>query len=388
MALTPKEKELLKSVLEKRSACIPLTPEEDKFASETFDKLLAAKSTMQKRNWYTLTGEQVKELKKAASFVGQVPSETHVNRLAEAAGGLEQAKTSPKAEDPTKSDKHSDQAGKIGDDDAKGKPKASDKDADEDKNDLQNEADRREMYTREKAGVIKFEVGNLVVRETRMGKEVGVVAGVSSKGGLTVLWKSTMTQTFETPDSVKKVYKGKLVDKNYKEEEDEITPPVKKAGAFRFPPKDDVGTEEEEEEVPGEEGMEEEAGEEEVVPGEEKADEAPKVDENGEPIDEGDAPSMDEEEEPAAYLENQARREGAEHAEEEGADVVPQAMELAEQVISLAERVARIGKLAKGEITHTEAYERVVDQPGVEDPHALAQHIVEQAGGEKKNKKK
>jgi hypothetical protein len=40
----------------------------------------------------------------------------------------------------------------------------------------------------------------------------------------------------------------------------------------------------------------------------------------------------------------------------------------------------------KGDITHTEAYERVKDKPGVEDPHALAQHIVEQAGGEKSKK--
>lgn len=43
--------------------------------------------------------------------------------------------------------------------------------------------------------------------------------------------------------------------------------------------------------------------------------------------------------------------------------------------------------VAKGAITHEEAYERVKDQPGVEDPHAVAQHIVEQAGGEEKVKK-
>lgn len=50
---------------------------------------------------------------------------------------------------------------------------------------------------------------------------------------------------------------------------------------------------------------------------------------------------------------------------------------------------ARFGignKSEKGDITHTEAYERVKDQPRVEDPHALAQHIVEQTGGEPKKK--
>ncbi len=46
------------------------------------------------------------------------------------------------------------------------------------------------------------------------------------------------------------------------------------------------------------------------------------------------------------------------------------------------------GKMSKGAISHTEAYERVKDQPGVEDPHALAQHIVEEAGGEKEKVKK
>lgn len=44
-------------------------------------------------------------------------------------------------------------------------------------------------------------------------------------------------------------------------------------------------------------------------------------------------------------------------------------------------------QIAKGAISHTEAYERVKDKPGVEDPHALAQHIVEEAGGEEKTKK-
>ena len=41
-------------------------------------------------------------------------------------------------------------------------------------------------------------------------------------------------------------------------------------------------------------------------------------------------------------------------------------------------------KMAKGKITHTQAYNRVKDKPGVKTPHALAQHIVEQAGGEPK----
>jgi len=42
--------------------------------------------------------------------------------------------------------------------------------------------------------------------------------------------------------------------------------------------------------------------------------------------------------------------------------------------------------MKKGKITHTEAYNRVKDKPGVKTPHALAQHIVEQAGGEKVTK--
>lgn len=40
--------------------------------------------------------------------------------------------------------------------------------------------------------------------------------------------------------------------------------------------------------------------------------------------------------------------------------------------------------MTKGKITHTEAYSRVKGKPGVKTPHALAQHIVEQAGGEPK----
>lgn len=42
--------------------------------------------------------------------------------------------------------------------------------------------------------------------------------------------------------------------------------------------------------------------------------------------------------------------------------------------------------MTKGKVTHTRAYRQVKDKPGVKDPHALAQHIVEQAGGEKVQK--
>jgi hypothetical protein len=266
MSLEEKDREILRRILEKRSLCIPLSPEEERFASDLFDKLISSKRTMAKRNWYALTGDQLRKIEKTLlagdvkkesgydpdlkrpergvkpTFEGTPPKERGFeggyskpsDRLDEADDevDLDEAKETEKAGDPTRPYEERegvpvhDEVDEIEGDDTEGKPEEYDLDADDKEHKPTYEEERREAYTRERAGVIK--VGDIVVRDTPLGKEAGVVLNVSSKGGLTVLWKSTMTQTFETPDTVRKVYKAKTLGGGYKGQEKKISPPIGK----------------------------------------------------------------------------------------------------------------------------------------------------------------
>jgi len=252
-----KDQEILQTILKKRAGCIPLSVEEQKWADETVNKLLDSKRTLAKKDWFVVTGDQFRELKKVA-FAGTAPKQQGFEggynkpkeKLPEADAGatLDKAKSTPKAEEPfrpyeeSKGKPVTDRVASIEDDDTSGTIKADARskeygDTDEKEHEKVYEEDRIAEMTQGKHQVAddvstktSFYRGDIVVRETRIGKEVGQVLNVSSKGGLTVLWKSSMTQTFENPANVRKVYKGKLVTKNGQpvdvEEKEHSSPPV------------------------------------------------------------------------------------------------------------------------------------------------------------------
>lgn len=311
MALNKKDKEILKGLLEKREKSTPLTHEEDKLANQIFDKLISAKRSVLNKNWYTLTGDQFRKMLqkqnandpkleeptegKGSPFAGTLPKDQgfkggHNKEIEETLEEettevkLGTAKAEQTADEPfreydeSEEEKVHDEVEGIEDDDPKGEVKADARDedygnTDEKEHENYYEEDRIADYTGGKRNVkddIKtkgsFRAGDLVIRELKVGKaihkEVGVVQTVSSRGGLTVLWKSTMTQTFETPDTIKRVYRGRLVRKeDYKEEEAEsVSPPVEKAEDFEGAYESNVG-----EELPEAEHVEKQEEEDEEV---------------------------------------------------------------------------------------------------------------------------
>lgn len=213
------DKKMLKGILEKKSASIPLTKEEETFVEKTWNSLMDSKRTMSKKDWFVLTGEQVRTLQKKTKSLPEAENVTAGNEIP--------VKEEPKAEDPTRDAGIKDEVSGIEDDETEGKPKAGQPDKDgadeKPKEKPAYEEDRLAHITQNSA----VKIGDYVVRDLVKGVDVGRVMSVSSKGGLVVLWKSTMTQTFETPTSVRKVYKAKVNKNDVKTEDEKISPPVK-----------------------------------------------------------------------------------------------------------------------------------------------------------------